>query len=363
MARQSVRGQVANQDAENTELAAVQQRVRDARNWFTKVVPSHVDAEQFIALGLGQLSKDPELQKAAVRNPGSFMLALSHCARLGLIPGETYHLVAYSNKNTGVATITGIVDYKGEIDMIYRAGGVDAVYCHVIRAADDFAWRPGMEIPLHTIGANEHGQEGLADDDERGPRTGVYAYARLADGGWSTPVVMPRSEVMKHKAVAKTPKFWDGVWEDDMWKKTAIHKLFDWVPHSTEYLRDRMRAQAAELPPGVTQADVEDAGDLPALPPVPGAVENGSPAGVTPGELSKIGRHLTHFQCTDPPDQLHVVSVIAGRQLGGPEDLSAPEAGEVLAWLEDVRKRISGDGAPAMFRDTIARMEASSEPD
>jgi hypothetical protein len=153
--------------------------------------------------------------------------------------------VAFKNRETGLQDITGIVDYKGEIDMIYRAGGVTAVHCQVVRAGDHFVWRPGMEIPDHVINENTAGQLGLADEDARGPLTGVYAYARLRDGGVSEPIVMARSEVMKHKKAAKSKKFWDGDWEPDMWLKTAVHKLYDRVPHSAEYLRERLHAQNA----------------------------------------------------------------------------------------------------------------------
>lgn len=241
---------VATTDQRKADREAIEGRITGARSWFNSVVPSHINPDQFVALCIGALRKDPDLQAAAVANPGPFMVAASDCARMGLIPGETFHFVAFGNTSTGLKDITGIVDYKGEIDMIYRAGGVTAVHCQVIRAADHFVWRPGMEIPEHVIKENSHGQVGLADEGDRGPLTGVYAYARLLDGGVSEPIVMARSEVMKHKDAAKSKKFWTGVWEPDMWLKTAVHKLYDRVPHSQEYLRERMRAENAPPIPG-----------------------------------------------------------------------------------------------------------------
>jgi recombination protein RecT len=243
--------QVEQQGVNKEQREELEGRITGARAWFNSVVPSHINPDQFVALCLGALRKDPDLQAAAVANPGPFMVAASDCARMGLIPGETFHFVAFNNRETGLKDITGIVDYKGEIDMIYRAGGVTAVHCQVVRATDHFVWRPGMEIPEHVIKENEHLQVGLADDSDRGPLTGVYAYARLLDGGVSEPIVMARSVVMQHKAAAKSKKFWDGPWEPDMWLKTAVHKLYDRVPHSQEYMAERMRAaNAAPIPGG-----------------------------------------------------------------------------------------------------------------
>jgi recombination protein RecT len=257
------RAQVAAQE----QTASIEAKVRGAYGWFKSVIPKHIDPDQFVALCIGALRKDRDLQEAATLNPGPFMVAASECARLGLVPGDTYHFVSFKNRETGLRDITGIVDYKGEIDMIYRAGGVTSVHCHVVRARDKFLWQPGMELPLHEIKANTHGQIGLGDDSDRGDLTGAYAYARQTDGSYSAPIVMSRSEILKHKAAAKSKKFWDGVWEPDMWLKTVVHKLYDRVPHSQEYMMERLRAQNAPPIPGGAHHPVPVPGspDVPAL--------------------------------------------------------------------------------------------------
>lgn len=257
MARENVRSAVANRKGDEIVLADVRERITKAKGWFARVVPSHIDPDQFVHIGLGILNKDPRLAGAAIRNPDSFMVALSECARLGLVPGETFHLTWFTdNSSPAGISIVGMVDYKGEIDMMYRAGGVVSVHCQVVRAHDQFRWRPGMDLPYHVIDSNDFGQEGLADESERGPLTGVYAWAKLMDGDLSDVIVMPKSEVMKHRAAAKTMKFWEGTWEQDMWLKTALHKLFDRVPHSAEYMREKLKAQAVELPVDVKRPEL-----------------------------------------------------------------------------------------------------------
>jgi recombination protein RecT len=273
--------------AEIAEIRAdIEGRVTKARGWFDKVKPRHIDADQFIALCMGALHKDVELVRAAYANPEPFMVAVSECARLGLVPGTTYHFVAFeSPRGSGNYEITGMVDYKGELDMIYRSGKVASVHFDVVRANDTFVWRRGMEIPHHVIHAPEFApeQEGLAGDslDDRGILTGVYAYARLLSGGFSEPVVMSKDAVMKRRGVAKTDKFWgkpwpdEGNWTPEMWIKTALHKLYDIVPHSAEYMTELLSMSAAVERNPIT--DLTPARTAPALPP-------GNGHRVTPGE-------------------------------------------------------------------------------
>jgi len=282
-------GTDADGEKQLSPVDLVKQQVRQNRAWFNTVVPAHVDGDQFVALCLGVINKGGDkLVQALVDNPHTFLQSASECARMGLVPGETFHFVPFRNKQgngTWAYEITGIVDYKGEIDLIYRAGGVTAVHCHVVRAKDAFVWHPGqMEIPFHRIYQPEGAtQEGLAGAEERGHLTGVYAYCVMASGGFSQPSVMGASEVRMHRAAAKTDKFWGPLWEPGdkppeirdtvaMWRKTAVHAQFDWVPHSAEYLAANLRAAAAiESRPAVTVAkpatEVTGGGDTPALTP------------------------------------------------------------------------------------------------
>lgn len=233
MSPQSVGSAVA--ERQNTPGALIQRYQAD----FASVLPSHVKPDTFVRLSQGLLRRDKSLAEAAQKNPGSFLAALLECARLGHEPGtDQFALTHFKNNKTGVPEIVGIEQYQGEIERIYRAGAVASIKCELVRDKDDFDWSPTqMKVPHHRYDA-------LASEDERGPLRGVYAYAEMVGGALSQVVVMGKSEVMKHRAVAKTKTFWDGPWEPSMWKKTAIHELEKWVPTSSEYLRDRMRASA-----------------------------------------------------------------------------------------------------------------------
>lgn len=277
--RQSAGRQVAERDAEADEFAEqrkeVEERIGKAEAWFSKVAPAHIDADQYVHLAVGHIRKDSRLAEAAIQNPASLMVALVECARLGLVVGDTYHLTHFKNRETGVPDIVGMVDYRGEIELIYRTGKVDAVICEVVRRSpaaakpDQFLWRPGMLYPEHEIA-----DDGLADEKDRGPLAGVYAYARLVSGGYSPCIVMSPSQIAKHRKMAKTDKFWgpewpnEGPWTPDMWRKTDLHKLYDNVPHSVEYMQQMIRsasvaveaAGALNIRPGVSALNPPDFG-------------------------------------------------------------------------------------------------------
>jgi recombination protein RecT len=279
----TVRGEVARRRQAGNEIdpakqfEGIREELIAQTNWFKSVAPSHVDARQFIALCFNQVKEsDWQLQRALVEAPRTFFAAATECAMYGLVPGKTYHFVAFNNTVKGrngepdkkQYQVTGIVDYKGELDMIYRSGAVRAVHWSAVRQNDTFKWRPGMEVPYHVIHAPDYApdQEGLGDDKERGFLTGVYAYATMVDGGFSKPVVLGKSKVMQYRARAKTDKFWGPPWPEEgpdtesMWVKTALHRLYRAVPHSAEYAVNLMRAQAA-----LAEAPKQQA--LPAVPP------------------------------------------------------------------------------------------------
>jgi recombination protein RecT len=201
-------------------------------NDFATVLPTHIKPATFVRLAQGLLRRNDKVKEVAERNSGSFLAALLDCARLGLEPGDTYHLVPFGNE------ITGIVDYTGEIELIYRAGAVSSVKAELVYSNDYFQYEPSMDRPQHRV-------DWFADN--RGQLIGVYAYAVMKDGSTSRVVVMNRKQIEQIKAVSKTANRSDSpwkLWEDRMWLKTAVHQLAKWVPTSAEYIREMLRAGA-----------------------------------------------------------------------------------------------------------------------
>lgn len=225
--------------------------VGNSVDWLDSILPSHVDVRSFIGLAKAHLRKDAKLREVADRDPAGYMICLSECARLGLVPGDTFHIVHFRKKGGGVDFV-GIVDYTGEIELIYRAGAVASVKAEIVYEKDTFQHDPTWPHPHHK-------PDWFAD---RGEMVGVYAYAVMKDGATSRVVVMSKAEVEKVKAVSKTKDFDDSPWKnwpDRMWLKTAIHQLAKWVPTSAEYRREQLRAavEADNLRQPVTIATVD----------------------------------------------------------------------------------------------------------
>jgi recombination protein RecT len=232
-AAQTVSQAVAKRDSGPAEL------VRQSRPWFATIVPSHIDAAAFVALTVGYLRRNPNLADAAAQNPQSFMAALSECARLGLVPGDTFHCVPFKDNRNGTIEITGIVDYTGEIELIYRAGAVASVKAEIVYSKDHFRYSTDMERP-------EHEPDWFGD---RGELLGAYAYAVMKDGATSKVVIYSKAEIDRVRAVSKTSGRSDSPWNqwyDRMALKTVIHRLEHFVPTSAEYRREQLRA-AAEI--------------------------------------------------------------------------------------------------------------------
>ncbi|WP_394621256.1 recombinase RecT [Lentzea sp. JNUCC 0626] len=224
--------------------------IEQYRGDFAAVLPTHISPDQWVRVTQGELRRSAQLQTILKNNPGSVLSALLDCARLGLEVGDTYHLVPMGGE------VVGIADYRGMIELMYRAGAVRAVKCEIVyehdlipdpqdidprtgRPRPRFSWEPSyMRVPHHR-------PDWWAD---RGEMKGAYAYAEMMDGAISQVVFRTRREIEKVRAVSKTAKSstspWS-VWPDRMWLKTVLRELARMVPTSAEFRKDIARAAKA----------------------------------------------------------------------------------------------------------------------
>jgi recombination protein RecT len=239
MTEQTVTNAIAVRD---TGPAAM---VEQYRSDYAALMPSHINADQWIRLAVGAIRGDKNLEQAARNDIGVFLRELRTAARLGLEPGtEQFYLTPRKSKaHRGQKIIKGIVGYQGIIELIYRAGAVSSVIVEVVRANDSFQYAPGRdERPVHEI-------DWFGGD--RGPLVGVYAYAVMKDGATSKVVVLNRDQVMQAKAKSDGAHSEYSPWntnEESMWLKTGARRLAKWVPTSAEYVAQQLRAQAEAAP-------------------------------------------------------------------------------------------------------------------
>lgn len=230
------------------------------RDEYAALVPSHVNADQWVRLAVGAIRGNKDLEQAAQNDVGVFLRELKTAARLGLEPGtEQFYLTPRKSKAHGGRTIIkGIVGYQGIVELIYRAGAASSVIVETVRQHDTFRYVPGRdERPVHEV--DWFGQD-------RGPLVGVYAYAVMKDGATSKVVVLNERQVMDAKAKSDSKNSQYSPWNtgdgEAMWLKTGARRLAKWVPTSAEYMREQLRAQAE----AAGQLTAGTSGDGPAMP-------------------------------------------------------------------------------------------------
>lgn len=254
-------------------------------------LPKHMRSERLIRVALTALRRTPKLLECSQQ---SLLGSLMVCAQLGLEPdgvlGGAY-LVPFNNRKTNTVECQAIIGYRGMIDLSRRTGELSSINAYVVHARDKFKYRLGLDPMI------DH--EPVMDDEDPGEAKYVYAVAKLKDGGTQF-VVMTRSEVMAIKARSRASD--SGPWVTDpeeMWKKTAIRRLWKTLPSSPE-MRDAVDHEERDadvvsintpetFTPVAAEAEVAGGGaKLDAIvPPKPAAVE-GEPEKRKPGRPKKV---------------------------------------------------------------------------
>jgi recombination protein RecT len=189
---------------------------------FAQVLPAHLSAEKFTRWALTLLKRD-DLATIALTDAGrlSIMSALMDCAALGLEPGRTYHLVPFKG------IVTGVTDYKGEIELIWRAVQ-RPVIASLVYSKDEFAIRGANVPPRH--------EGDWFSTDGRGEIIGGYAYIDYGQQLYSMVVYISEADFLRHRGKAPTKNVWDE-WPESMRLKTLVHQLRKWVPWSAEVMQ------------------------------------------------------------------------------------------------------------------------------
>jgi len=192
-----------------------------------RALPRHLETERFARVALTAIRNDRNLQACfdTAQGQASILGAIMQAATLGLEPGVLGQgwLVPYRRK--GVQECQWITGYRGMIDLARRSGAIKTIYAHTVYQKDEFEFSFGMG------GTLKHRPSLEAD---RGQLLGVYAFAELEGGAFQYDF-LPLSEVQKIKASSAAGNY--GPWKDhfeEMAKKTAIRRLFKYLPISVD---------------------------------------------------------------------------------------------------------------------------------
>jgi len=374
-------------DTLTQQREALDQTVRENMPYLDAILPSHMNAAQFAAIVNGLLVQNDDLAIAAISNPTSFLAAMADCARLGLTPGDGYAFVPVGVNNANAKTeVVGMVEYTGEIALMYRTNLVEAVIAEVVFEHDHYvAGRHAHEPPEWSRGPSE-----FSTDAERGKPVGAFCYCILKERGPGgelkiTRVVrMNREEIMLHREVAKTLKIWDGAFWRSMWLKTVTHEESKWTPKSAEYMIAASAASAALAGtplgalPVARDAMLDDSNDRPVtsltLRAIGSATQQAdTDAGRATGRQRRRGRGYPRIVelfetigCTEPAEQLALVKAVVPDYAEG-EPISDKQAEPVIERLQSFIDNADEPGAESgltpydLLRDWLASPAGTGE--
>lgn len=145
------------------------------------------------------------------------------------------------------------ISYMGMIKLLTDAGAVKNIDAGVIYQNDKWDFRKGSDPYFKHTPAFYN----------RGEKVGAYAIAYLRDGGFQFEV-LGREEIEKVRATSESWKKentrqhspWEK-WEDEMWKKTALKRLFKLLP-KTKFSDQLIAAIATDYEGEISDVSKED---------------------------------------------------------------------------------------------------------
>ncbi len=177
-------------------------------------LPRHVSADRLIRTVMSEFRNNKSILKC---NKDSVLRCVIAASQLGLELGMLGNAYLIPFKDTCQL----IIGYKGMIDLARRSGQVLGIRAHIVDEADEFRFELGLVPSIHHKPAEK----------KTGNMKYVYAVAQLRDGGYHFEV-MSKDEIEK-VAARKPNKIWSEYF-DEMAKKTAIRRLFKYLPVSSE---------------------------------------------------------------------------------------------------------------------------------
>jgi len=219
--------------------ATLQQMLTQMTPEIARALPRHVNPDRMARIALTALRTTPKLAQCT---PESFLGCIIQAAQLGLevnTPLGHAYLLPFEDRRNNRVICQLIIGYQGAIDLARRSGLVKAIYAFPVYKGDTFEWELGLNPTIrHVPGLVEHKDADL---------THVYAVAKL-EGGEPIFTVLTRSEVEKYRKRSRAAN--NGPWMTDyeaMSLKTAIRRLYRWLPKSAEMAQAAALDEAPEI--------------------------------------------------------------------------------------------------------------------
>lgn len=226
-------------------------------------LPSNIAPEKFQRVVLTVVNLNPELLSADRK---TLLGACMRCAADGLVPdGREAALTVFGGKVQYLPMIAGL------LKRVRNSGEISTIAAHVIYEHDEF---------LVELGDEERIVHKPAWNKDRGRMVGVYAVAKLKDGGMQR-ALLSATDVEKVRAVSRTKNTGPWVqWPEAMWQKTALRRLTKYLPMDAETERMERMLQRDDEPPAAIEGEAMEIADSP-------QIEHSSKLDVIEGGLSE----------------------------------------------------------------------------
>lgn len=223
--------------SEEKKLTALE-LIEKNKSQLEAALPKHLTADKMMRMVSAEFRNTPALKECTSISLISCVMQASLLGiNIGGILGECF-LIPYKNRKTGITECQFQLGYKGMLALAYRSDRVHSVNAHCVYENDRFSFRFGSDAFLH--------HEPCMED--RGKLVAVYAEARMNGNSYLFNVLY-KNDIEKAKAKSSGAKYPGSIWEkhyDEMAMKTAIRRLFKYLPISLEMQRAIALDEAAD---------------------------------------------------------------------------------------------------------------------
>jgi recombination protein RecT len=199
------------------QLATVKQSIELQAPEYSKALPSHIKPDKFVRVLQTAVSLNQNLITA---DRASLFGAAQRAAAMGLLPdGREGAIVEFGGRCQFMPMIAGV------LRLLRQSGQLSTIDALAVCKNDKFTYRPGIdEVPVHE-------PDWFGD---RGEMIGVYAVARMKDGGAMTEIMsMKDIDKVRNVSRSKAKGPW-AEWFDQMAIKSVLRRLAKRLPSSTD---------------------------------------------------------------------------------------------------------------------------------
>lgn len=203
-------------------LELVKERLDKRKDDYEKMFPVPMNINHFIWTAYLAIVDNPGLIKCT---QASLFTAIGNAAEVGLdfTPAKRHaYIIPYHNQKTGLLLAKFIPGYGGLIEVALRSGKVIKIEARIVHSNEDFSMEYGTNPFIRHIPLTK----------DKGHVIGAYAIGWMV-GGLPLFEFMSKEQLDEIKGHSKSKKFW-GEYEDEMQRKTAVRRLYKYLPSTPE---------------------------------------------------------------------------------------------------------------------------------